>query len=88
MVKEKRIVFEIEDVVKVRIQCGACGDEVVKRVNDESLGLPQFCPLCNERWRMDNDDATHRLLTVLPRFANRCDGQAVTVSFEMDETDD
>ena len=83
MVKEKRIVFEVEDVVKVRLRCGTCNDEVVKRVDDAALGLPTHYPLCNTRWRMNGDSPTHDLLMALPKSVNRENKETVLVSFEM-----
>ncbi len=49
MVKQTRIIFEIGDIVSIRIQCKCCKREVVQGVRD-SIGMREKCPLCNESW--------------------------------------
>lgn len=55
MVKETRIVFEIRDIVAVRIRHKPCGGEVLQRLGDEWL-IPDVCPMCRREWSPDLED--------------------------------
>ena len=53
MVKETRIVFELKDIISVRVQCGSCNNEVVLKLNADACqpNIPLVCPHCQRSWR-------------------------------------
>ena len=52
MVKETRIVFGLEDISRIRVQCGKCDNEVALKPNGQELppSLPMSCPHCGTFW--------------------------------------
>ena len=57
VVKETRIIFGLDVVVGVRIQCHQCNGEIVREPQGSgSMHLPELCPLCGKPWgeRMTN----------------------------------
>lgn len=52
MVKETRIIFDVNDVVKIRIVCTQCKAEAVYpgRSNDSKTTLALNCPGCGATW--------------------------------------
>ena len=62
MVKEKRILFEVGDIVSIRIQCRKCDGSIVQPANKGSL-RPDSCPLCGVVWTPPSSDiAADRLI--------------------------
>lgn len=53
MVKEKKIVFGLEDITSIRIQCGKCAGVILLKLvaNDMSPNIPPVCPHCQESWQ-------------------------------------
>lgn len=49
MVKESRIVFGINDIAGIRIQCAKCKAELILDIK-ESSWIPGDCPLCKTNW--------------------------------------
>ena len=49
MVKEVRIIFDLDDIRGIRYQCSRCGGEVVQRI-DGCRDAPSSCPLCDHPW--------------------------------------
>ena len=64
MTKETRIVFSLEDLVRVRFQCSKCQGEVVQRFDGRHWRSPTSCPLCLARW--DERDSRRTELDELP----------------------
>ena len=50
MVKETRIIFDIQDIRRIEIVCGKCGGAVVNSLCQRSFHLPERCPHCYEEW--------------------------------------
>ena len=51
VMSETRIVFGLADVVRVRLQCQNCGNEVVFVLRGESRPkITKQCPLCGAEW--------------------------------------
>ena len=62
MVKETRIVFELNDVIAVRVTCATCHKEVVIRPRSKDRGgFSDRCLWCKAHW----NGATERLNTLL-----------------------
>ena len=66
MVKETRIIFEIQDVQGVRVRCSHCKAAIVLHLAD-SHAIPDACPSCLKDWRQtrDNRYAASRLLSAM-----------------------
>ncbi len=52
MVKETRIVFEVKDIIGIRIRCNECLGEVVLKLPGDRI--PSHCPIC-ERLLVPSD---------------------------------
>ena len=50
VVMEKRIVFELSDILKIRLECGLCGGEFSFPTNVRSLNV---CPICGKDFDRD-----------------------------------
>ena len=48
VVKETRHIFEVKDILVVRVRCKECSNEVVMRLKSEKT-LPDNCPMCNDQ---------------------------------------
>lgn len=86
VVKEKRIVFTIEDIRLVRLQCNNCQGEVGCRLSSE-YQLPVFCPHCSERWTIKQNDAQRLISTLNMLLRNNGDVMPYNISFEIEEAD-
>ena len=50
VVKETRHIFEVKDILVIRVQCKKCSNEVTIRLISDKM-LPDNCPMCNDqRW--------------------------------------
>ena len=59
MVKEKRILFQVEDIKAVRIQCNKCKGELVVDLNEVELPVKCPRPQCDYRWSPKESNATN-----------------------------
>ena len=50
MVKQTRIIFEVGDIVGVRLRCKACSEDTLQSIKREARVVDQ-CPHCGEPWR-------------------------------------
>ena len=48
MVKETRHIFEVKDIIVVRVRCKSCSNEVAMRLRSDET-LPDNCPMCNDQ---------------------------------------
>ena len=67
---ETRIVFELRDILTMRIVCQKCEREVVQNVDKSITDLPHQCPWCHWEWYQSEHDIglINTLLTVLAQF--------------------
>ena len=86
MVKETRIIFQVEDIVAFRVQCGKCKNELLINLKDSKI-MPESCPLCRCEWLVRNNGieqpAGLRLLREL-RDILYSDASPVTIKLDMD----
>ena len=84
MVKQTRHIFDLSDILAVRLQC-KCGRELVQPLEEADLPMACPAPLCNERWVPDqsNTSDTAGLLSYVRKVLKRGDDR-VTVRFEID----
>ena len=84
MVKQTRIIFGIDDIVNVRVQCRKCRGEIICPLQRE-CNVPSQCPYCETSWRKNGggfaDDELIRQLRLSLRYA---DGP-VNLSFEIED---
>ena len=89
VVKQTQHIFDLTDVLAIRLQCGHCKAEVV---NPQSgYRMPGECPLCGEPWDTDLPDGSmgpNRLLTRAIQDVLRHENLPVTVRFEIDGDQD
>ena len=85
MTKETRIVFGLNDLVSVRLQCSKCQGEVVQRFDGRHWRLPTSCPLCLARWD-ERDSRRTELDELLLMMRNLCDrpDSNISLRFELD----
>ena len=48
MVKQTRIIFDLNDIEAVRLQCSHCGGEIVNSVVE--VEITSACPQCGKKW--------------------------------------
>ena len=50
MVKQTRHIFEVKDILAIRVECKNCHNEITLRLNSDK-GIPDDCPMCKcSRW--------------------------------------
>ena len=54
MVKQTRHIFDIGDLLAIRLQCGHCGKEAVTSV--EMTEVSRDCPFCSRPWEPQMPD--------------------------------
>lgn len=81
MVFEKRILFEVGDVVAMRAVCGGCEGEIIWTPKNTTNGLPFKCPFCDQQWK----DDYHTLWQLSEQFITllRNDGKNRKTSFRL-----
>ena len=86
MTKEKRIIFGIPDLKKIRIVCRGCGNEVAYQVSRATLPLPDKCPLCESLWKLDNTNRPeYRYLESIRELILTDDSLAIDFKMEIEE---
>ena len=92
MVKQTRHIFEVGDILQIRIRCSECGAELTKPRYGSATALPEKCPYCLYEW-WDNHsmpvsvDAVKEVLKSIERLQvvlDRDDCAPVTIRFEID----
>ena len=51
MVKQTRIIFEIGDILAIRIQGKCCDGEILIKLGADHYHVPERCPHCDDPWR-------------------------------------
>ena len=87
MVKQTRIIFEVGDVVNLRIRCNTCKREIVQKISAERE-IQVACPLCNTPWKSTGSGATatERLFIALHDVLAQ-DSVPLTILMELDDTE-
>lgn len=89
MTQETRLIFEPEDIRRVRVLCSDCGGEVTVPVKKDAAkpdhGLPEdHCPYCRKSWFRDRRLAEFQFIASLQALANMDDSRPVRLRFETD----
>lgn len=64
---ETKIVFGLADVMRVRLQCQQCGNEIAIRTDRiQDYHPKENCPLCNAEWLSRN--ATEHIKNMIHDF--------------------
>ena len=87
MSKEKRLVFNIEEIARVVLHCTKCTWELTT-TQLYGITIPNNCPGCGSSWRnfkRQNDDyyPAHLFLAALERYATEDEGAPVDVKFAL-----
>ena len=90
MVRQKRVLFGVEDIRAVRLRCGGCGGDVI--LSSERDWTPDVCPSCSRAWRsLDSKEATaeDRLVSALTslRALIAKGRRSVSIVLEIDNDD-
>ena len=84
MAKETRLVFGIEDIAALRVECTNCHSEVAVPVMN-GAALSQRCPSCGQIWYNREERTFWNLLTLLLDMRTQTD-PLLTVRFEVVES--
>ncbi len=92
MVKQTRHIFEVGDILEIRIRCSECGAEITKPRYKSSTAFPMKCPHCLNDWWDEIStpvtvEATKAVLVSLERLRlslEREDCTPITIRFEID----
>ncbi|MCY4113148.1 MAG: hypothetical protein OXG33_04310 [Chloroflexi bacterium] len=88
MVRQARVVFDLTDVVAVRLQCAECGNEVVQRV-ERTVNAPTVCPICEKSWAVARKGLpVHTLLAQICELVANHDELPSVVRFEFPDDGD
>lgn len=92
MTKEKKFVFDVEDISRLRVRCNNCAGVIIYDFKSNSKptdpvrgqnGLPTACPRCRRGWSSHNKWPEGLLVDDLEAIRGGCD-RPLTISFEMD----
>ena len=88
MVKQTRILFDIENVENMRIVCGRCGSEMLFPPS-QNREIPKNCPYCPAEWADDlspKNPAWDGAVAVLQNIAylSQLKDPIVRIRFEID----
>lgn len=93
MVIECKIVFDLNDIRAIRMECmhsGCNGVILVDLTKVKDASLQQYCPFCNERWTSPKNGTPEsdliRALNMI-RYNGRTDIAPVHFLFELDKND-
>ena len=93
MVKQTRIIFDIGDLLAIRLQCGHCGKEAVQPL--DVAEVQKNCPMCHKQWEDDFPDAVRgdnwqliRAMKSLLKEAQNNPPARMTIRFEIDGESD
>lgn len=85
MVKEKIVLFQIDDIKAIRIQCNNCKGELVVDLKDVELPLKCPMPQCGYRWSPQNATSTNTYGTLLAlKNLFQFPGERMTLRFEIE----
>ncbi|MDE0002736.1 MAG: hypothetical protein OXQ29_08580 [Rhodospirillaceae bacterium] len=84
MVTQTRHIFEVDDLVAVRLQCQACGSEAIHTV--ERTDVPYDCPFFGGAWEVAQGTPRGDLWQVIRALQGlRSQTEpSVTIRFELD----
>ena len=94
MTQERKIVFELGDIARIRVLCAECGGEVTIPVSqggrDKGATPPErICPYCNVPWVPPHDRLLeYNLVRVMRQLAGSEDVRPVRLRFEIDDGTD
>ena len=83
MVQEKRIVFEVGDIIRVRVQCTKCKGEVTCLLSGKHT-ISVECPHCQRSWRQSSGSLESETVRVLKNLLMQ-DKSPVQLSFEINQ---
>ena len=89
MVKQTRHIFDVGDLLAVRLYCGECTRETVQSLDNAEV--PKRCPMCHAEWE-DNLTGSNRgynwqlirAMKTLLKDANDNPPARMTIRFEID----
>ena len=88
MVKQTRHIFDLRDILAVRLRCNHCGGEVSQ--TPAAMKVAMNCPLCHEEWASPDPngyrDRNHDFVEVMKALLKQGD-QPMTIRFEINGED-
>jgi len=85
MTQESKIVFDLSDIVNIRLVCanpGCRGGTMCPL--DADYKIPGSCPYCGDSWERNGSDTPEKQLVAALRRVRNLDGPPVLMKFEMD----
>lgn len=84
MTQETRIVFDLSDIVNIRLVCAnpECGGETMCPLGSK-YQIPEKCPYCPERWITNGSDTPEAKLVKAMRHVQLQSNPPVELRFEM-----
>ena len=85
MVKEIRTIFDLIDIMAVRLHCNYCGGEAVQSIT--KTVVPKQCPFCRQDWEKDYPPGNYRgdnwnLVQVMQKLVEAANPR-MTIRFEI-----
>ena len=89
MNKERRIIFDLNDIVSIRVKCIKCGTEIVlDMTGGREQYLPSGCSFCNRNWVNDRKESREAALVRLISGHRETEDDAIRLLFELNDGPD
>ena len=89
VVKQTRIIFDLNEVSAVRLHCEHCHGDAVQAI--KATIVPKQCPLCHEDWEVDLPQGgrgdNYALVRNMQRLI-KADTPKMTIRFEIEGEED
>ena len=83
MVKVTRHIFELSDILAIRLRCSSCEREAVQPI--AKTDVPECCPFCNASWELRHTvRLVHNLVSDLKLIQCQAAKPGVVIRFETD----
>ena len=84
--KERRIIFDLNDIVSIRAKCVKCKGEVVLDLSEGTTQyLPNGCSACNGNWFNPRDEPPEAALVRLISGHRIEDEKSIRLLFELND---
>ena len=89
MTKEKRIIFDLNDLVSIRVKCIKCKGETILDLRKRTTQyLPNGCSVCNSTWSNPRDEPPEATLVELISGHRIENEKSIRLLFELPDDDE
>ena len=86
MTKERRIIFDLNDIVAIRVKCVKCKGESILDLSERTAQyLQSGCQVCNSNWFNPRDETPESILVRLISGHRTEDEKSIRLLFELND---